>query len=160
MEFVNLHEIYGSGCLLMEAETAFATRLSALPTDDAVVDRIMEDLCLMFPGKRCIRPNRGVVVSAWAKSPATLGGFAHWRVDTGREENDKFAASNIHNGRLVFAGEHSQWNFFGNTHGAYLSGVAAGERVLEIRRWRIQVVSVVVGVLSMLVVLVAWRKEP
>jgi monoamine oxidase len=148
IEFINLHELYGSGCLLVEAETEFATKLSKMKSNKERADRIMEDVCLMFP-KGCVYPTRGVVVSDWATSPTTLGGFAHWRVDTGRDENELFASSDIHWGRVMFAGEHTSWKYFGNTHGAYISGVTAAQRVVDAFEWRRLQAVVVTVVLSL-----------
>eukprot|EP00760_Papus_ankaliazontas_P004449 PhM_4_TR11898/c0_g1_i1/m.42725/K17839/PAO4, PAO3, PAO2; polyamine oxidase len=138
-EFVNLHDIYNNRCLLMETETQFAHNLNALfqaNRTDALTKRIMEDLCQMFP-TNCTPPNAGVYVSDWSSSDTTLGGFAHWRVDTGSEENDVFVERSYHFGRLHFAGEHTNSDYYGNTHGSYLSGVEAAGRVAA-AVWRLE----------------------
>eukprot|EP01065_Artemidia_motanka_P035559 TRINITY_DN4346_c0_g1_i1.p1 TRINITY_DN4346_c0_g1~~TRINITY_DN4346_c0_g1_i1.p1 ORF type:complete len:671 (+),score=119.55 TRINITY_DN4346_c0_g1_i1:66-2078(+) len=127
IEFVNLHELTGCGCLLAEVETHFATKLAALPKE-AAAERIMKDVRLMF-GEKAVWPTKGVLMSDWATSPFSDGGLVHWPVDTTTEDGEEFEYDVRR--RLYWAGEHVLWRHYGNTHGAHISGIVAAERVAE-----------------------------
>ncbi|KAJ9447190.1 Lysine-specific histone demethylase 1-like protein 1 [Diplonema papillatum] len=124
IEVVDLRHLTGADCLLVEAETKFADALSKLTAEDAS-ERIMQDLRLVYPGAPS--PDLGVVMSDWATSPYSAGGLVHWRVDTTTEHGAEFEYDV--NRQLYWAGEHTLWQYYGNTHGAYLSGLRAAQQV-------------------------------
>eukprot|EP00993_Chasmostoma_nieuportense_P000263 NODE_1244_length_1588_cov_18.096509_g1174_i0.p1 GENE.NODE_1244_length_1588_cov_18.096509_g1174_i0~~NODE_1244_length_1588_cov_18.096509_g1174_i0.p1 ORF type:complete len:505 (+),score=87.73 NODE_1244_length_1588_cov_18.096509_g1174_i0:25-1539(+) len=126
LEFINMHQVTGNGCLLMEAETEFASKLQAMPPHKAV-DRVMVDLRQMF-GLSIPAPH-SYIISDWSSSPYTKGGYAHWRVDASFEDNLQFEKDVKR--ALFFAGEHTHWEYYGNVHGAYSSGEKAVHRLLK-----------------------------
>eukprot|EP00756_Hemistasia_phaeocysticola_P023848 Hpha_TRINITY_DN15916_c1_g1::TRINITY_DN15916_c1_g1_i1::g.72696::m.72696/K11450/KDM1A, AOF2, LSD1; lysine-specific histone demethylase 1A len=130
IEFVNLHEFTGCGCLLAEVETDFASQLGFLDPKKAAA-RLMEDVRLMF-GEAVPFPTRGVIMSDWASSPFSDGGLVHWPVDASIELAEEFEYDIAR--RIYWAGEHVLWRVYGNTHGARTSGLSAAEQV----RWSYQ----------------------
>ena len=128
LEVVNLKRLQGVPCLLCEVETAFASALSLQPKD-AIVERIMIDIRRVFPN--ATMPT-GSVVSEFATSPYSDGGYVHWRPDTDTEHSQEFEYDISR--RLFLAGEHTYWEYYGNTHGAYLSGKRAADMILTKHR--------------------------
>ena len=124
LEVVNLKDLAGVGCLLVEVETGFAKELSGL-SKEAVVARVMEDISLVFPG--AVAPTKGASVSDFARSPYSDGGYVHWPPDTTVEDGEEFLYDVSR--RLYWAGEHTIWQYYGNTHGAHLSGLRAAHQI-------------------------------
>ena len=124
IEIINLMDASGSPCLLAEVETEFAAEL-AKGGKDAAVNRIMSDIKQVFPN--AIPPSHGVVMSDWSESPYSDGGLVHWTVDTSIQDAEEWTFDIAR--QLYWAGEHTIWQYYGNTHGAHLSGIRAAENV-------------------------------
>eukprot|EP01061_Rhynchopus_euleeides_P007979 TRINITY_DN17046_c0_g1_i2.p2 TRINITY_DN17046_c0_g1~~TRINITY_DN17046_c0_g1_i2.p2 ORF type:complete len:132 (+),score=35.46 TRINITY_DN17046_c0_g1_i2:60-398(+) len=91
----------------------------------------MEDIRLVYPGAP--DPEKGSIVADFATSPYSDGGYVHWPPDTGVEHSEEFEYPLSR--RVFWAGEHTLWAFYGNTHGAYLSGRRAARQIVECHRW-------------------------
>eukprot|EP01063_Lacrimia_lanifica_P015706 TRINITY_DN22388_c0_g1_i1.p1 TRINITY_DN22388_c0_g1~~TRINITY_DN22388_c0_g1_i1.p1 ORF type:complete len:596 (+),score=169.15 TRINITY_DN22388_c0_g1_i1:37-1824(+) len=124
VEAVNLWTLRASPCLLFEVETAFAKALSARPLQDKV-DSLLRAVRNIYPGAP--PPTLGSVESDFA-SPYSDGGYVHFGVDTSAEHGEEFTypVSRC----LYWAGEHTVWEHYGNTHGAWLSGKRAAAQVM------------------------------
>jgi monoamine oxidase len=68
------------------------------------------------------------VVTGWGTNPLTLGAYAYAR--PGYADARRWLAEPVFDGRLSFAGEACHVGLAGTVGGAYLSGVAAAERLL------------------------------
>eukprot|EP01060_Flectonema_neradi_P007012 TRINITY_DN14847_c0_g1_i1.p1 TRINITY_DN14847_c0_g1~~TRINITY_DN14847_c0_g1_i1.p1 ORF type:complete len:536 (+),score=99.16 TRINITY_DN14847_c0_g1_i1:34-1641(+) len=124
IEIINLVEAAGTPCLLAEVETEFAAKL-AKAGKDAAVKRVMEDINQMFPN--AVPPSHGVIMSDWADSVFSDGGLVHWTVDTTVQDAEVWTFDVAR--QLYWAGEHTIWQYYGNTHGAHLSGIRAALHV-------------------------------
>jgi monoamine oxidase len=70
----------------------------------------------------------GSIVTRWAADPFSLGAYSFNAV--GSDGAMRRALAEPVDGRLFFAGEATSADHFATTHGAYLSGLAAADRVL------------------------------
>ena len=70
----------------------------------------------------------GIVVSRWSQERFTGGGYSYLRPGGAEYMFDDLAVPEA-GGRVLFAGEHTSRDYCGSQHGAYLSGVAAADRV-------------------------------
>ena len=68
-------------------------------------------------------------ITRWASDPFAFGSYSFNSLGSTPKMRDTLAASL--NKQIFFAGEATHRNYFGTTHGAYLSGVRAAEEVLK-----------------------------
>ena len=171
IEFINLHELYGKGCLGVGTEGALAKRLAEAaakesangiqPQHSVVVKRIMADLELMFNsnddnasvGGRLPLPTI-VVHSDWATSPRFQGGYSHHRVDN-THEHAEFSYPINH--KLFFAGEHCSEDHYGSMHGAWFSGETAALAVAASVRTVVWLQFGAAAVVALALLWVLWR---
>jgi len=110
-------EMFTGGALARDLERAGEAAMAAFGIDE---------LASVF-GNRirpCVKP---LVASAWSGDPYALGSYSYAR--PGHADDRAIWAEPVGD-RIFFAGEAVSAHDFSTTHGAYLSGLAAAERVL------------------------------
>lgn len=112
--------------LLVGFQGGNAARALAALDDRAIVDAALGALRAMF-GSDVPAP-AGSIVTRWAADPFSLGAYSFNAV--GSDGAMRRALAEPVDGRLFFAGEATSADHFATTHGAYLSGLAAADRVL------------------------------
>lgn len=127
--FLNLHKAIGHPVLVYMAAGRFAYDLEKL-SDEAAVNFVMLQLKKMFPN--ATEPVQ-YLVSCWGTDPHSLGCYSYDLVGKPSDVYDRLRAPV---GNLFFAGEAvSSEDHQGSVHGAYSSGIMAGEncqrRLLE-----------------------------
>lgn len=70
----------------------------------------------------------GTLKSKWSRDPLALGAYSFAKVGVLPDDFNRFAEPI---GPLHFAGEHTSFDYHGNVHGAYLSGIRAAEAILD-----------------------------
>jgi monoamine oxidase len=112
--------------LLVGFQGGNAARSLAALDDGAIVDAALGALRAMF-GSDVPAP-AGSIVTRWAADPFSRGAYSFNAV--GSDGAVRRAMAEPVDGRLFFAGEAISADHFATTHGAYLSGLAAADRVL------------------------------
>lgn len=105
---------------------AYGRSLATLD-DAAIVDAALEALRAMF-GRKVPEPE-GTIVTRWAADPFARGAYSFNAV--GSDGATRRALAEPVEGKLFFAGEATSAEYFATTHGAYLSGIAAADAVLD-----------------------------
>jgi len=95
-------------------------------SDDEIVAGAMNTLKAMF-GEDIPEPI-GVLITRWGKDPFAFGGYSHIPPFASGEDYD--ALFEPVDDVLFFAGEATSREYPSTVHGAYLSGVAAGQEML------------------------------
>jgi monoamine oxidase len=103
---------------------AYAPNADAMSAEDAAAD-MMVVLRGVF-GTDIPQPI-GTLKSKWSRDPLALGAYSFAKVGTLPDDFNRFAESI---GPLHFAGEHTGFDYHGNVHGAYLSGLRAARVIL------------------------------
>jgi monoamine oxidase len=94
-------------------------------TDTQVKDDVMIALRKIY-GNSIPEPKK-VLVSRWGKDEFALGSYSFFGVDM--EDADFQAFEKPLENKLFFAGEHTNVEYRGTVHGAYLSGVRAADAI-------------------------------
>ncbi|XYK78434.1 MAG: flavin monoamine oxidase family protein [Labrenzia sp.] len=69
----------------------------------------------------------GHMATRWSKDPHTFGAYSYSAVGNTPADFDRFATPVANT--ILFAGEHTTFDFHGTTHGAYLTGLAAAHLI-------------------------------
>lgn len=124
--FLNVNSLRTGANALMTFAYADEARALEAMSDDDVVDLAMTHLRDMYgpdvPAPTAMRR------SAWVADPFTRGSYSFTSVDT-RMEHFEVLATPV--GRIHFAGEHTDPEYFSTVHGAYLSGLRAAAEILD-----------------------------
>jgi lysine-specific histone demethylase 1 len=104
-------------------------------SDEEVTERIMRVLRDNFRNASIPDPLQ-TIVTRWEQDPFALGSYTHIRVGPGTKKDfDILGTPVLHPSSkktaLYFAGEHTIAHHFATAHGAYLSGVREGHRILK-----------------------------
>ena len=94
----------------------------------ATIDFAVERLCAMF-GARIARHVIAARATAWQSDQWIGGGYSAARPGEAHRRADLAATLGR---RVLFAGEATSREFYSTAHGAYLSGVAAARRAIEV----------------------------
>lgn len=97
-------------------------------SDGATVASAMETLKTIF-GPQIPEPV-DVQITRWATDPFALGAYSYPAVGSTPRDRQVLAAPLDQ--RVFFAGEATHPDYFGTTHGAYLSGLRAAEEILAL----------------------------
>jgi monoamine oxidase len=95
-------------------------------SDPQIVDDAMQTLRIMF-GKKIPEPI-DYQITRWHSDPFSFGSYSFNSV--GSRPNLRRRLSTPLSGKLFFAGEATDENYFGTVHGAYLSGLRAAKEVM------------------------------
>lgn len=121
---INMKPVQNQPTLLLYCIGDYAAYLEGLGTT-AATNVIFTELIKMF-GASIPRPTQ-VLSTQWNNSPLSRGAFTYWGVNS--RPYDMTAFSQLVNGTLTFAGEHTSARYPGTVHGAYLSGRQAAQTV-------------------------------
>ncbi len=124
-EFLNWHAIAGIPVLLGFVAGEFGRALRTRSDEEAKRDAMVV-IRRMF-GADAPDPI-GFSRTDWAADPFARGSYSHVPVGATAEEHDHLAAPE---GRLCFAGEATNRNYYATVHGAYLSGLREGDRLAK-----------------------------
>jgi monoamine oxidase len=124
-EWVSFWRVAKQPVLLGFNAAARAREMEEL-SDQATVESGMQTLRAIY-GRRIPQPI-GYQVTRWAKDPFALGSYSFNAV--GSTPGMRQALASSAGGRLFFAGEASDAEYFGTAHGAYLSGLRAAGEIL------------------------------
>lgn len=125
-EWVNLHGMTGLPILLGFTAAEQARTLEQQP-DEAWVASAMQALRGVF-GQQIPEPV-DYQLSRWGQDPFSLGAYSYNAV--GYQPVYRERLGQLWGGRLILAGEAASRDYFGTVHGAYLSGIAAADTLLE-----------------------------
>lgn len=156
--YLNLVPATGKNVLMTFGLGADANDADSM-TDEQAWQFIRPKLLKMFPTFKVPENYKGVMRSKWSKDPFAYGAYSFAKVGFTPSMIKEFRKS-LSN-RVYFAGEHTSEQYRGTVHGAFLSGVAAAEKVygpkVEVDVWsnseRLTVFNVMVMVMSMVVAL-------
>ncbi len=124
--FVNVDRLHPGSTALMTFAYADAARESETRSDDEMIEVVMQRLRGVY-GAEIPEPS-AMRRSSWGNDPFTLGSYSFTAVGTEMDHFDELAAPN---GRVHFAGEHTDREYFSTVHGALLSGERAAREVLD-----------------------------
>lgn len=124
--FLNVNSLRADANALMTFAYADEARALEAMTDDEVIALALSHLRDMYgpdvPAPTAMRR------SAWVADPFTRGSYSFTSVDT-RMEHFEVVATPV--GRIHFAGEHTDVEYFSTVHGAHLSGLRAAAEILD-----------------------------
>jgi monoamine oxidase len=121
------HDAFGAGSTLV----AFVFHTSTGRVLDATGHQAADWILGMLRdaiGRPCPAP-LAVAVTAWASDPFSAGAYTH--VPPGAEPGDADLLGEPVDGRLLFAGEHTQSARLGYADGALTSGIREAKRLLQ-----------------------------
>eukprot|EP00475_Leptophrys_vorax_P010585 TRINITY_DN17171_c0_g2_i1.p1 TRINITY_DN17171_c0_g2~~TRINITY_DN17171_c0_g2_i1.p1 ORF type:complete len:417 (-),score=9.24 TRINITY_DN17171_c0_g2_i1:421-1605(-) len=137
VDWLNLQRVWGQTALEGVAVGEYALRMKSM-TDAQVLADAEGKMNRMFP-KRVDAQGRPVKLLAswvqrWEVDPYARGSYSYAKLGvhgSGSHTTD-YNAVGKPEGRLLFAGEHTDWLYQGTVHGAYLTGIRAGKKVLKL----------------------------
>ncbi|KAI5078844.1 hypothetical protein GOP47_0006515 [Adiantum capillus-veneris] len=122
----HLENVYpGSNILFVTVTDDESRRIEQQP-DHVTKTEIMEVLRKMF-GER-IPDASEILVPRWWKNSFHGGSYINWPIGVSEADFDRMKAPI---GPLYFTGEHTSAQFNGYVHGAYLSGIATAETLID-----------------------------
>ena len=124
--FVNMLPPLDQPALIMLADGDYAEKLETIGAE-AAVELVMARLRMIY-GSDIPEPEQ-YLSSKWICSPFTNGSYSYYGF--GSSPADVAAFTEMQNGQLTFAGEHTLDKFHGTLHAAYLSGLQAAKRIAE-----------------------------
>jgi len=124
--FVNYRKFSNSNILLALSFGDYAQHAENL-SNEQIKDELLIVLKRMF-GKNIPEPE-SIIISRWSKDPFTLGAYSYTGV--GITPNDFNQLAVPINQNLFLIGEHTTFNYHGTVHGAYLSGIAAADKIIK-----------------------------
>jgi polyamine oxidase len=124
-EFVDLEGVAREPLVVGFATGSEARRLEGLD-DDAVVGEAMAAYRAALGGD--VADPVAAIVTRWGRDPFARGSYSYLALGATRDDRDALAAPIGR--RLILAGEATSRRFPSTVHGAWLSGVAAAERLI------------------------------
>lgn len=125
--FLNVHKFSSSYGLMTYALGDYATVTESM-SDSEIIDEIMLHLRAIY-GNNAPRPD-SFLRTRWGQNINSFGAYSY--VSNGRTSADfDTLAQNINN-RLFFAGEHTNKDYRGAAHGAYLSGIREADKINDL----------------------------
>lgn len=125
-EWVNFSQITGKPVLLGFNAADMGAAIEKW-SDGEIISSAMKTLRRMFGSS--IPDPVDFQITRWGSDPHTCGSYSFNAVGSSPSMRDTLAQSL--NGRLHFAGEATEKNYFATTHGAYLSGLRAAGEILN-----------------------------
>ena len=123
-EWYNYQYYIGKPILLGFNAASYARTVEAY-TDAQTISEAMSVLKTIY-GNSIPNPT-GYKLTRWAKNPWSFGSYSY--MATGASGADCVALTVPINSKLFFAGEHTNKQYLGTVHGAYLSGIRVGAQV-------------------------------
>ena len=128
-DWVNLQTPWQQTALMGVSTGAYAVRMAAMSDADVIADA-QEKMYAMFPAGKTMPGLQllGTFIQRWNTDPYALGSYRYGKVGMKQNAYDTMAKPE---GRVFFAGEHTNGKFRSTVHGAYLSGIREATRVLS-----------------------------
>lgn len=124
--FLNYHAFSQENILLGLSVGAYAEKAESM-TDPEMVADAMQAVRTMF-GKHVPDPKMHLA-TRWSQNPNCLGAYSFTKFGSKPGDFDRLAKPIAKT--LLLAGEHTNFNYHGTVHGAYLSGLNAAEIIEE-----------------------------
>jgi monoamine oxidase len=125
-ETLNLYPLLNEPILLMFNAGSFGREIETWK-DESIVAAAMKVLRTLYGND--IPDPESVLITRWASDPFTHGSYSFLPVNSGPETRSALAESV--EDCLYFAGEATSVDYPATVHGAYLSGVAAANQIME-----------------------------
>jgi monoamine oxidase len=116
-----------SNALMTFAFGKYATQTETM-SDTQITTEIMSHLKSIY-GNNISTPIQ-FLRTKWGSNINTFGSYSFATNGTG--STDFETLSNPVNNKLFFAGEHTETDYRGTVHGAYLSGIREAERIIDL----------------------------
>ena len=127
--FINVNKfIPNANSLLTFAFGNYATATETM-SDAEVTQQIMAHLKVIY-GKNIPNPST-MLRTQWGKNPNTFGSYSY--ATNGSTSTDFDTMAQEIDNKLFFAGEHTNANYRGTVHGAYLSGLREAKKIMKLR---------------------------
>jgi len=128
--FLDWTSIAGSPALVCAVSADFAASLSLSPgmSDAQIMTRIGAIQDEIFGVATTEAPTH-FEMSRWETDPFSLGAYSY--IPVGSSPADMDTLGDPVGGRVLFAGEATNSNYYGTLHGAMLSGIREGKRLLQ-----------------------------
>lgn len=124
--FVNLRKLHPTVNALMTFAYADYARHTETMSDAQIVTEIMTHLRDMY-GANAPNPTH-MLRTQWQSDEYTYGAYSYTMVQTQMHHFQDLARSV--DGRVFFAGEHTEADYFSTVHGAYLSGIREAKKII------------------------------
>ncbi len=125
--FLNFRKFTSHNALMTFAFGNYATHTESL-TDSEIIDEIMQHLKGIY-GNNIPNPSH-LQRTKWGQDENTFGAYSFVSNASSSEDFDILASSL--NNKVFFAGEHTERDYRGTTHGAYLSGIREADKIARI----------------------------
>ncbi|CAI5457980.1 unnamed protein product, partial [Closterium sp. Yama58-4] len=130
VDWVNLKRAWGQTALEGVALGEYAERMAKM-SDEEVINDAKAKMAHMFPQyrKKPLEP-LATWIQRWTAEPYSSGAYSYARVGVrGNEDHcTDYDVMALPEGRVLFAGEHTIWQYQATVHGALLSGVREARR--------------------------------
>lgn len=93
--------------------------------------RLLRPACAALAAGRAVPEPTGVLVSRWSQHPYILGAYSSLSVGQNMRDLVLPMMQGAWDDRLLFAGEHSTIQGIGCVDGAYVSGIAAADKIMQ-----------------------------
>ncbi len=121
-----MYKVVGTPCLVAYVAGQSAYNFETT-TGEEVLRRAMTFLKKVYPNAQ--NPIRAVV-SRWSADPFAKGSYSFLAVGSSGDDYDVLAAPS-HNGRVYWAGEHTNRHHPSTVSGAYISGIRAALEIAK-----------------------------
>jgi monoamine oxidase len=125
--FLNLRTFTATNALMTFALGNYAS-ITEQKSDNEIIDEIMAHLKVIY-GNNIPKPSK-FLRTAWGNNPYTFGAYS-FAANNGRTTDFDVLAAQIEN-KVFFAGEHTSKDYRGTVHGAYLSGLSAAKKIMDL----------------------------
>ena len=123
-EFYDLTSVAGAPVLVGLYGGRFATSIQEEPSDAAIVEAALDVLAAVYGS---VPTPRATAVTRWTTDPYARGSYVF--LPSGASPDDIDAVAAPVGERLLFAGEGTSREYYGNVHAAVLSGLREARRL-------------------------------
>jgi monoamine oxidase len=125
--FLNIKKFTPSNALMTFAFGDYATVTESM-TDNQIINEIMLHLKSIY-GNSIPNPSN-FLRTKWGQNINSYGAYSY--ATNGSTSADFDTLSNAVNNKLFFAGEHTEREYRGTVHGAYLSGIREADKIIAL----------------------------
>jgi len=126
--FLNVHKYSSNNALMTFAFGDYAVATESM-TDSQIITEIMIQLRTIY-GSSIPEPSN-LLRTSWSQHPYTFGAYSFVPVGAASIEFEHLAKE-VQN-KLFFAGEHTERDYRGTVHGAYLSGIREADKIVDLQ---------------------------
>lgn len=127
--FLNINKFNPHANALMTfAFGNYATKTESM-TETALIAEIMAHLKAIYGNS--IPDPTNILRTKWKQNENSFGSYSY--ATNGSTSNDFDELSNEINNKLFFAGEHTERDYRGTVHGAYLSGIREADKIIDLQ---------------------------